>query len=212
MTMDYNQLKNQLVRNGFNLPDDQITKLEVYLDLLVKWNRVINLVGRSDWRFILNDLVMDSFFLGSFLSALLKLETKETVLDLGAGAGLPGIPLRLVWKQGSYYLVESRVKRAAFMNQAIASMNTQNTFVINRRVQDIDPDILPARLIISRAFMPWPKLLPLAGEMMGKQAMLIILSAEEFKGQDLSGFKMIQTMEYRINEKKRYFWALESNI
>jgi 16S rRNA (guanine527-N7)-methyltransferase len=169
-------------------------------------------VGRSDWRLILNDLVMDSFFLGSFLSGLLKLKTNETVLDLGAGAGLPGIPLRLVWDQGTYYLVESRVKRAAFMNQAIAAMNIENTFVINRRVQDIDPDILPARLIISRAFMPWTKLLPLAGEMMGKQARLIVLSAEEFKGQDLSGFRMVQTMEYLINEKKRYFWALESNI
>ena len=98
------------------------------------------------------------------------------------------------------------------MNQAIAALNIENTFVINRRVQDIDSDILPARLIISRAFMPWPKLLPLAGEMMGKQALMIILSAEEFKGQDLSGFKMVQTMEYRTNEKKRYFWALESNI
>lgn len=210
--MDSKQLKNQLFRNGFNLSDDQIKKLMVYLELLVKWNRVINLVGRSDRRFILNDLVMDSFFLGSFLSALIKVEKKETILDLGAGAGLPGIPLRLVWKQGSYYLVESRVKRAAFMNQAIAAMSIENTSVINRRVQDIDPDILPARLIISRAFMPWPELLPLAGEMMAKQAMLIVLSSEEFKGQDLSGFRMVQTMEYRINKKKRYFWALESNI
>jgi 16S rRNA (guanine527-N7)-methyltransferase len=210
--MDSNQIINQLVRNGFNLSDDQIKNLMVYLDLLVKWNKVINLVGRSDWRLILNDLVMDSFFLGSFLSGLLKLETNETVLDLGAGAGLPGIPLRLVWDQGTYYLVESRVKRAAFMNQAIAAMNIENTFVINRRVQDIDPDILPASLIISRAFMPWTKLLPLAGKMMGKQARLIVLSAEEFKGQDLSGFRMVQTMEYLINEKKRYFWALESNI
>jgi 16S rRNA (guanine527-N7)-methyltransferase len=212
ITMDSKQLINQLVRNGLNLSDDQIKNLMVYLELLVKWNKVINLVGRSDWRLILNDLVMDSFFLGSFLSGLLKLETNETVLDLGAGAGLPGIPLRLVWDQGTYYLVESRVKRAAFMNQAIAAMNIENTFVINRRVQDIDPDILPARLIISRAFMPWTKLLPLAGEMMGKQARLIVLSAEEFKGQDLSGFRMVQTMEYLINEKKRYFWALESNI
>jgi 16S rRNA (guanine527-N7)-methyltransferase len=210
--MDSKQLINQLVRNGLNLSDDQIKNLMVYLELLVKWNKVINLVGRSDWRLILNDLVMDSFFLGSFLSGLLKLKTNETVLDLGAGAGLPGIPLRLVWDQGTYYLVESRVKRAAFMNQAIAAMNIENTFVINRRVQDIDPDILPARLIISRAFMPWTKLLPLAGEMMGKQARLIVLSAEEFKGQDLSGFRMVQTMEYLINEKKRYFWALESNI
>jgi 16S rRNA (guanine527-N7)-methyltransferase len=210
--MDSKQLINQLVRTGLNLSDDQIKNLMVYLELLVKWNKVINLVGRSDWRLILNDLVMDSFFLGSFLSGLLKLKTNETVLDLGAGAGLPGIPLRLVWDQGTYYLVESRVKRAAFMNQAIAAMNIENTFVINRRVQDIDPDILPARLIISRAFMPWTKLLPLAGEMMGKQARLIVLSAEEFKGQDLSGFRMVQTMEYLINEKKRYFWALESNI
>ncbi len=210
--MNSKQLRDELDSKGFSLSKDQVKDLRVYLDLLLKWNRVINLVGRSEWKLILNDLVLDSFYLGSFLSGLVKLDKKETGLDLGSGAGLPGIPLRLVWKQGLYYLVESRIKRAAFMNQAIAAMNIENTFVINTRVQDIDPKILPARLVISRAFMPWPKLLPLAKEMMSNEAMLIILSGSKYDGQDLSGMRMVETMEYRVDNKKRYFWALDSNI
>lgn len=210
--MNYNQLQDELVRNGLSLSGEQTKRLQVYLELLLKWNRVINLVGRSDWKFILNDLILDSFFLGSFLSRAVPGNNGRTVLDLGAGAGLPGIPLRLVWKHGLYYLIESRIKRAAFMKQALVAMNIKDTFVLNTRVQDIDPEILPAALIISRAFMPWPELLPIANAMLEKNGMLMILSSKKFKGQDLPGFKMAETMEYRVNDKKRYFWALESNI
>ncbi len=210
--MNHIQLKNELSGKGFDLSRDQLNGLQVYLELLLKWNRVMNLVGRTDWRFILNDLIMDSFFLDSFLRRVFEGSEKDTVLDLGAGAGLPGIPLRLVWKQGTYYLVESRLKRTAFMNQAIGAMNIENTLVLKCRVQDIDPAILPARLIISRAFMPWPELLPLAGAMLGQKGMLIVLSKERYTDQDLSGFNMVETMGYVTNNKKRYFWALDSNI
>lgn len=210
--MNHIQLKNELSGKGFDLSRDQLNGLQVYLELLLKWNRVMNLVGRTDWRFILNDLIMDSFFLDSFLRRVFEGSEEDTVLDLGAGAGLPGIPLRLVWKQGTYCLVESRLKRTAFMNQAIGAMNIENTMVLNCRVQDIDPAILPARLIISRAFMPWPELLPLAGAMLGEKGMLIVLSKERYTDQDLPGFNMVETMGYVTNNKKRYFWALDSNI
>ncbi len=210
--MTYLQLKSELTGKGFNLSDARIKALHAYIELLLKWNRVMNLVGRSDAKFILNSLILDSFYLGSFLSRVLEENNRKTTLDLGAGAGLPGIPLRLIWSHGIYYLVESRIKRAAFMNQAIAAMNLENTFVINARVQDIDPGVLPAGLIISRAFMPCPELLPLANEMLKKKGMLIILSGKKFEGQNLPGFRMVESMEYRVNGKKRYFWALESNI
>jgi 16S rRNA (guanine527-N7)-methyltransferase len=206
------QLNKELSAKGFSLAHDQLKGLQVYLDLLLKWNRVMNLVGHSDWKILLNDLVMDSFFLDVFLRRVFKGNDRDTVLDLGAGAGLPGIPLRLVWKNGTCYLVESRLKRAAFMKQAIGSLNLENTFVLNCRAEDIQSGVLPAKLIISRAFMPWPKLLPLAGSMLGEKGMLVVLSNEKFAGQDIPGFNMLETMEYIVNNKKRYFWALESNI
>lgn len=209
--MHYYQLSNELARNGFHLSEVQTEKLKLYLELLLKWNKVMNLVGPSDWKLILNDLVLDSFYLSSFITGLIKKNTSLTTLDLGAGAGLPGIPLRVVWKTGDYYLVESRGKRAVFMNQAIAAMDIENTFVIRRRAEDIDQTILPAGMIISRAFMPWDDLLPLAGAMLQNKGLLIVLSNRNYSGEDAQGFRMAKSMEYEINNKKRYFWALESN-
>lgn len=206
------QIKTQLIRKGFSLDDDQLRSLEIYLKFLLKWNRVMNLVGRSDWKFILNNLVLDSFFLGGFLSKIHETGDYDVILDLGAGAGLPGIPLRLVWKKGRYYLVESRAKRAVFMNQAIAAMDLGDTFVVNRRIEEMDQKLLPAGMIISRAFMPWPELLPLTRKMLDNKGMLIILSSEKYQGQELSGFRMVDVMKYKVEEKYRYFWALESNI
>lgn len=206
------RLNQELSAKGFCLDHDQLKGLLVYLELLLKWNRVMNLVGHSHWKTLINDLVMDSFFLDLFLRRVFKGSDEDTVLDLGAGAGLPGIPLRLVWKTGTFYLVESRFKRAAFMKQAIGSLDLKNTVVLNCRAEDVQAGILPAKLIISRAFMPWPKLLPLAGSMLGKKGILVVLSNKTYADQDIPGFNMLETMEYTVSNKKRYFWALESNI
>lgn len=206
------QVKKELMQHGFRLSDDKVHGLVVYLELLLKWNRVMNLVGRNDWRVVLNDLVVDSFFLDSFLSGIFQAKDDATMFDLGAGAGLPGIPLRLVWKYGTFYLVESRTKRAVFMNQAIVAMNLENTFVLNCRVQDVSPELLPASLVISRAFMPWPQLLPLAEAMLASNGVLVIMSSRDYQGQDLPGFHLMDVMQYQANRKTRYFWALCSNI
>lgn len=210
--MDPNKLGAELKRCGFSLSRDQIRGLQIYLELLLKWNKVINLVGPSDWKLILHDLILDSFHLSTFLSRTITDSKGLKTLDLGAGAGLPGIPLRLVWKAGSYYLVESRTKRAVFMNQALAAMDIENTHVINGRVQQLDTNILPAGLIISRAFMPGPKLLPLAKELLAIKGMLIILSKDKSEAENPAGFTLIDEMHYRVNNKDRYFLALESNI
>ncbi len=206
------QVKKELMQHGFRLSDDKVHGLVVYLELLLKWNRVMNLVGRNDWRVVLNDLVVDSFFLDSFLSGIFQAKDDATMFDLGAGAGLPGIPLRLVWKYGTFYLVESRTKRAVFMNQAIVAMNLENTFVLNCRVQDVSPELLPASLVISRAFMPWPQLLPLAEAMLASNGVLVIMSSRDYQEQDLPGFHLMDVMQYQANRKTRYFWALCSNI
>lgn len=201
-----------LEKRGFFLTSNELAGLHKYIELLLKWNKVMNLVGPSEGEQILQDLILDSFYLNKFLCEVFEGDDSTVTLDLGAGAGLPGIPLRLVWKCGKYYLVESRMKRAVFMNQAVAAVKIENTFVLNCRFQDIDEGLMPVQLMVSRAFMPWNQLLPVAGQMLGEKGVLIILSSEKYSGQNLSGFEMIDVMEYSVNSRKRYFWALTSNI
>jgi len=201
-------LRSELNLKGFELSPDQLQGLKIYLQLLVKWNRAVNLVGYSHWHDILHNLVLDSFHLERFLSRTVPMEAPRS-LDLGAGAGLPGIPLRLVWKKGAYYLVEIRSKRAVFMRQAVQAMGLADTYVINRKARELGPDLLPADLIISRAFMPLDGLLPLAGSMLRPQGQLIIMANEDIGGRRIDGFRLLREEAYPAGGRTRWFWALE---
>jgi len=94
---------------GRKLTNEQARSLTIYLELLEKWNKKMNLVGPRDWQTMLATLMIDSWNLADVLQSL-DLGDGFRTLDLGAGAGLPGIPLRVFWDQGEYILVESRQK------------------------------------------------------------------------------------------------------
>ena len=79
---------------------DQAVPLAAYLDMLVRWNRRTNLVGARTWQEAAL-LALDSLPLARLLDRL-PLPAAPCVWDLGAGAGLPGIPLRCVWKRSSW--------------------------------------------------------------------------------------------------------------
>ncbi|HDQ40421.1 MAG TPA: 16S rRNA (guanine(527)-N(7))-methyltransferase RsmG [Desulfonatronum sp.] len=138
------------------LTKDQALGLDRYLQMLLKWNKRVNLVGPGSWQTILADLVADSWQLADYLETLPLPEAPRTA-DLGAGAGLPGIPLRLFWTAGDYHLVEIRQKRSAFLLQAVSALGLQRTFVRLQRAEQALPALAPVELCLSRAFMPWPR-------------------------------------------------------
>lgn len=204
-------------RAGFDLPEAATAALTRYVSLLLKWNRAMNLVGRAGWPDVFRDLVADSLHLAGFLPRL-PLPDAPLSLDLGAGAGLPGVPLRVLWNAGDYVLVELREKRAVFLEQAVAALGLARTRVWRGRAEDVLA-ALPglglggrrADLLLSRAFMPWPKLLPLAASLLTDGGTLVVLaneappSAEEFAP---AGFALGETLEYPSPSRPRYFWAL----
>ncbi len=164
---------------GRDLTSAQAQGLSDYLDLLAKWSRSVNLVGHQDWREVLADLVADSWHLADFLHGLgSALPPDPLALDLGAGAGLPGIPLRLFWTPGDYHLVEVRAKRVAFLRMALARLGLPRTHVAEGRVQDVAPGLGPAGLVLSRAFMPWPELLALAAGLAGPDGACVVMASQ----------------------------------
>ena len=130
-------------------------KLVLYLDRLAAYNRSFNLVGPENIADILASLVPDSFQLAAML-ARLPLPENPLALDCGAGAGLPGIPLRMIWQPGKYTMIEQRRKRALFLENVLAELHLPGTGVF---AGDACKVAEPADLIISRAWMPVPKIL-----------------------------------------------------
>ena len=161
--------------HGFILSDHQAAMLARYLELLLKWNQSMNLVGFNIWRDVLDNLVLDSFYLAEFIMGL-TLPPVPQIWDLGSGAGLPGIPLRLMWQDGQYWMVEVREKRALFLNTALSRLNLPNTRVFQGQVEKFMPMQQAADLILSRAFMPGPQLLKLVAPFLKPAGLVILLS------------------------------------
>lgn len=185
--------------------------LSLYLDQLVAWNRVINLSAFESREKIFSELIVDSFYLAHFLGGLFPADAMPFSADLGAGAGLPGIPLRLLWKAGSYTMVEAREKRALFLTNALSRLKLERTNVFRGAAEKffkIHDALKKPDCIISRAFMPWPKLASFCEAHLENTGFLIVM-AKQKAPENLGKWRLFQDYSYPVNDKMRYFWALE---
>ncbi|WP_147819276.1 16S rRNA (guanine(527)-N(7))-methyltransferase RsmG [Salidesulfovibrio onnuriiensis] len=196
--------------------DEQCARLAAYLELLEKWNRKMNLVGPARWPEVLKRLVVDSIHLAAFLKDL-DLPADPVTLDLGAGAGLPGIPLRMFWQAGQYWLVEVRQKRCGFMRTALGRLELPATHVFMGRAED-SPAHLEAEgyghcadLILSKAFMPWRKLLDFAVPLLSAEGVLVILSNDPAPRDLPESWRLLGTVAYPVMGKNHHFWALSQS-
>ena len=137
-------LRRGLLALGVGLSDEQIAGLERYLALLEKWNRVYNLTAIREPERMVTHHLLDSL-------AILPHVRGPRVLDVGSGAGLPGIPLALASPELAVTLLDSSHKKAAFLQQAVAELQLANATVVTARIESWQSD---ARYdtIVSRAF------------------------------------------------------------
>ncbi len=194
-------------QNGKKLTPQECKRLFSYLDLLVQWNKKMNLVGPFSWERILTELIADSWHLADFLGGLF-LPANPRSFDLGAGAGLPGIPLRLFWESGEYYLVEPREKRSVFMRRALRELELLRTTVLQSGYEQIPPHLLPADIVLSRAFCPWKEFLEIAFSLLKKGGRAIVLASEAKPvGYDDLVWQFEAAYLYRVRKKEQAFWS-----
>lgn len=179
-----------------------------YLDMLAAWNKSLNLTGFDDRARIMRELIADSFYLAHFMSALFVKGAQPFSADLGAGAGLPGIPLRLVWHAGSYTMVEAREKRALFLINALSRLKLPDTFVFRGKAEKFFQAAgRKMDCIVSRAFMPWPKLGEFCRPHLAKGGFLIVM-ANEKAPKDPGPWRAAEEYPYASGNRTRWFWAL----
>ena len=115
-------------------PSEQIeTQLNSYLDLLVKWNRKINLTSEKIPSEILHRHIFDSLQYARVISP------GDQIMDIGSGAGFPGVPLKIVYPSLALTLVESQRKRCSFLEAVVFNLALQNSLVVNERAEKISP-------------------------------------------------------------------------
>ena len=131
-------IQGELASYGFDLQPAVIEGLAIYLNLLLKWNSKHNLTGLSDTLEIVRTLFAESIF-SSFL-----LDPKDSpILDIGSGAGFPGMVLSLHQLGRRVYLVEPRSKKASFLSATRRELSLTDLTIIRKRLENCDRGDFP---------------------------------------------------------------------
>jgi 16S rRNA (guanine527-N7)-methyltransferase len=143
---------------GRPLADHENANFVKYMDLLRKWQKTQRLVGSVEPMWIVEHLLLDSLL---FLKVLPS--TARTLLDLGSGAGLPGIPIRIVRSDLDVTLAESSRRRASFLAAVVRELRLGQLRVISARLEDQE-DEPEARFdaVVMRCAGPVDELIPVA--------------------------------------------------
>lgn len=120
------------------------TSLLDYLFLLKKWNLAYNLTAVRDPESMVNKHILDSLAIIPWLNG-------DNIIDVGTGAGLPGIPLAIANPQKQFFLLDSNGKKTRFLNEVKRQLNLKNLEVVQFRVENYRPE-QGFDTVISRAF------------------------------------------------------------
>lgn len=146
---------------GLDIPAAARQKLLDYLALLAKWNKVHNLTAIRDTQEMVTLHLLDSL-------AVLPYITTTRLLDVGSGAGLPGIPVAIVRPDIQVTVLDSSHKKTTFQRQAKAELGLDNLQVVCSRVEQYQP---PQKFqqIVSRAFSDLAEFVKLTSHLLDKQ-------------------------------------------
>ena len=157
-------LKNGLSELGLTI--DSI-KLEQYLELLHKWNHAYNLTAIRDLESMVSKHILDSL-------AILPFVNGESLLDVGTGAGLPGIPLAIAAPNLKIVLLDSNGKKIRFLQEVKRQLKLDNVEIIQSRVESYHPDIL-FDILTSRAFSSIDQMLNLTRHLITPDGMWVLM-------------------------------------
>jgi 16S rRNA (guanine527-N7)-methyltransferase len=152
---------------GLSLPEKSRDKLLAYLKLLEKWNKVYNLTAIREPERMLSQHLLDSL-------AVLPYIQGESILDVGSGGGLPGVPLAIALPGRNVVLLDSSQKKTTFLKQASIELQLPNISVVCDRVESWRPNRC-FDIVISRAFSDLAQFARLAGHLCAPEGALLAM-------------------------------------
>ena len=163
-------LHNASQEMNLSLSGNQIDQLIAYADLLEKWNRAYNLTAIRDRREIFSRHLIESLSIAPFV-------TGRRRLDVGTGAGLPGVPLAILEPSVTYILLDSNGKKTRFLTEVKRSLGLSNIEVQTARVEKWEPDEL-LDAVVTRAFADLATTCQRIGHVLAHQGMLFAMKTE----------------------------------
>jgi 16S rRNA (guanine527-N7)-methyltransferase len=172
---NYALVEQTLARCEIQLSPSLIENVCRYVDILQRWNQKINLTGITSLSEILTVHFGESFF----ASRVLK-ENESPILDIGSGAGFPALAIKLYRPELSFYLVESRKKKAAFLSTVKRELALEQVSILNKPLEECQASdfvVLPKVLTV-RAVGSTERLLRVGLELLAAQAKVVVFSTK----------------------------------
>ncbi len=175
-----------------DLSDEQYQQLLDYVLLMAKWNKVYNLTSVRDEQEMISRHLLDSLAITPFIEG-------ASLLDVGTGGGLPGIPLAIVKPDMLITLLDSNSKKTRFLQQVQAELKLENVTVLHSRVEQAQ---LPKfSVVTARAFATIKEIIDLAGRHCDDAGCLVLMKGI-YPQQELDaageGFKLQDVIELEV--------------
>lgn len=204
---------NQLIVNGakqFNITinDEILSKFALYAKELLIWNKKINLTAITDPLEIAINHFLDSIILSYYI------HKESYVIDIGSGAGFPGVPLAITFPQIRVHLIDSSRKKISFLKHVVRYLNISNVSVDQMRAEDVairEKFVHANNVVVSRALFSIEKLISIAIPLMKKGGEIIAM-----KGKKASEDKQLTAVLDTLNEweknsdKRNYTYAIHT--
>ena len=157
--MNKNEFIEELKKLNIKVTDEMLEKLDIYCNFLLEYNKHTNLTAIKEE----NDVYLKHFYDSLTLAKAIDLTREETLLDIGSGAGFPGMVLKIFFPHLHVYLVDSNNKKCKFLLELKEKLNVDNLIVINNRIENLYNEFLNSiDIVTARAVTNLPVLTELA--------------------------------------------------
>jgi 16S rRNA (guanine527-N7)-methyltransferase len=155
-----------------NVTDHQLDQLLDFIKLIEKWNKAYNLTAIRNREEMARLHILDSL-------AIVPHVQGKRIIDIGTGAGLPGIPLAICLPETVFTLLDSNAKKTRFVQQAVLELKLKNVEVLHSRVENYHPE-QGYDAVLTRAFASLPDIVKLTAHLLNRDGLLLAM-----KGQSL---------------------------
>ncbi len=189
------QLAAGLKIMGLFFPVAQQQKLVHYIQLIARWNKAFNLTAVRDVEEMVSKHLLDSLVMQPYLEG-------NRVLDVGSGAGLPGIPLAITCPHKRFVLLDSNGKKTRFLMQAKIDLKLDNVEIAQTRVEDyqvVQPgQVMHFDVIIARAYAATDTILSSTAHLQHKNTLIMVMQGKRDETIGLQGYTLLETSELEV--------------
>lgn len=147
--MNQNKFIEEVEKLNIDITDVKLQQLEKYYELLIEYNKVMNLTGITEKK----EVYLKHFYDSLTISKIIDLNKEQNLCDLGSGAGFPGIVLKIFYPNLRIVLIDSLNKRIKFLNKVIESLELKNIEAVHTRIEEYSKkntekfDVVTARAV-----------------------------------------------------------------